>query len=84
MKCVNLNNETVNIPGVRLSYNKNLEQDKNFCKQIVKIENILKMWRMRQSTLEGRIKVFKSLAVSKVIHLLLITKLHNNTIDLFA
>ena len=28
------------------------------------------------------ITVFKSLAVSKVIHLLLITKLHNNTIDL--
>ena len=84
MKCVTLNNETVNIPDVRLSYNKNLEQDKNFYEQIVKIENILKIWCMRQSTLEGRIKVFKSLAVSKVIHLLLITKLHNNTIDLFA
>ena len=60
----------------------NLEQDKNFCEHIVKIENILKLWRMRQLTLEGRIKVFKSLAVSKVIHLLLITKLHNNIVDL--
>ena len=37
---------------------------------------------MRQLTLEGRITAFKSLAVSKVIHLLLITKLHNNTIDI--
>ena len=37
---------------------------------------------MRQLTLEGRITVFKSLAASKVMHLLLITKLHNNTIDL--
>ena len=37
---------------------------------------------MRQLTLEGRITVFKSLALSKVIHLLLITKLHINTIDL--
>ena len=82
MKCVNLNNETVKILGVHFSYNKNLEQDKNFCEHIVKIENILKLWRMRQLTLEGRITVFKSLAVSKVIHLLLITKLHNNTIDL--
>ena len=66
-------------------YNKNLEQDKNFCEHIVKIEsilNILKLWHMRQLTLEGRITVFKSLAISKVIHLLLITKLHNNTIDL--
>ena len=47
MKCVNLNNETVNILGVRLSYNKNLEQNKNFCEYVVKIENILKLWRMR-------------------------------------
>ena len=37
---------------------------------------------MRQLTLEGRTKVFKFLAVSKVIHLLLITKLHNNITDL--
>ena len=37
---------------------------------------------MRQLTLEARIKVFKSLAVFKVIHLSLITTLHNNTIDL--
>ena len=37
---------------------------------------------MRQLTLEGRIKFFKSLAVSKGMHLLLITKLYNNTIDL--
>ena len=59
MICVNLNNETAKIPGVRLSYNKNLEQDKRFCEHIVKIKNILKLWRMRQSTLEGRIKVFK-------------------------
>ena len=82
MKCVNLNNETVTILGVHFSYHKNIEQDKNFCEHIVKIENILKLWRMRQLTLEGRITVFKSLAVSKVIHLLLIAKLHNNTIDL--
>ena len=37
---------------------------------------------MRQLTLEERIMVFKSLAISKVIHLLLIIKLRNNTIDL--
>ena len=37
---------------------------------------------MRQLTLQGRIMVFKSLVVSKVLHLLLNTKLHNNTIDL--
>ena len=79
MKCVNLNNETVKILGVHFSYNKNLEQGKPIGEHIVKIENILKLLRMRQLTLEGRITVFKSLAVSKVVQLLLITKLHNNT-----
>ena len=47
MNYVNLNNKTVNILGVRLSYNKNLEQDKNLCEHTVKIENILKLWCMR-------------------------------------
>ena len=57
MKSVNLNNETVKILVVHFSYNKNLEQDKNFCEHIVKIEIILKLWRTRQLTLEGSIKV---------------------------
>ena len=46
-------------------------------------QNRKHLWRMRRLTLEVRITVFKSLAISKVIHLLLITKRHNNTIDLF-
>ena len=37
---------------------------------------------MRQLTLEGTTTIVKSLAVSKVMHLLIITKLHNNTIHL--
>ena len=66
MKCVNLNNETVKILGVHFSRNKNLEQDKNFSEHIVKIESIF----MRQLTLEERITVFKSLAISKAIRLI--------------
>ena len=81
MKCVNLHNEIVKILGVHFSYNNSLEQDKNFCEYIVKIEDILRSWRMRQLTLEVRITVFKS--VSKVIHPLLIAKININTIDFF-
>ena len=67
---------------IHFLYNKNVEQDKNFFEHVVNIENILKLWGMRQLTLEGRITVFKPLAASKLIHLLLITKLHINAIDL--
>ena len=38
MKCVNLN-KTVKILGDHFSYNKNLEEDRNFCEHIVKIES---------------------------------------------
>ena len=43
MKCVKLNNETVKILGVHFSYNENLEQNKNFFENIIKMENILKL-----------------------------------------
>ena len=72
IKYVNLNNETVKILGLNFSYNKNIEQDKTFSEHILNIESILKLWHMRQLTLEGRITAFKSSAISKVIHLLLI------------
>ena len=81
MKCVILNNETVKILGVHFSYNKHLEEDKKFSEQFLKIESILKL-DMRQLTLEGRITVFKSLAISKVLNLLSVTELHNNIIAL--
>ena len=42
MKCINLKSETVKILGVHFLYNKNLEQDKNFYKHLLKIESILK------------------------------------------
>ena len=56
MKCVNLNNETVKILDVHFSYNKSLEQDKDFCEYILKAENILKLWRMRQLTFEEELR----------------------------
>ena len=61
---------------------KNLQQGKSFCKNIVKIQSISKLWDMRQLTLEERITVSKSLAVYKAINILLITKLRNDTIYL--
>ena len=52
IKCVNLKRNNVKILGVYFLYNINLEQDKIFSEHIVKIENISKLWRMRQLTLD--------------------------------
>ena len=36
------------------------------------MENVLRVWRMRDLTIEWRIVIFKSLAISKIVHLALI------------
>ena len=46
MKNVNLTEETIKILGVHLSYNKKLQDDRNFCDSIKNIVNVLKLWRM--------------------------------------
>ena len=61
-----------------------LEQEKNFLNHIVKIQNILKLWKLRNLTIEGRIVVFKSLAVSKLIHLALVTEIPTTSINLLT
>ena len=50
-------------------------------KYIAKIENVLKLWRARNLSFEGKITVFKSLAVSKIIHLALVKKIRPSIID---
>ena len=64
MDCIDLTEEVIKILGIYFSYNKKLEQGKHFLNHIVKIENILKLWKLRNLTIQGRIIVFKSLAIS--------------------
>ena len=72
MRCVNLHEGTIEILGSYYSYNKQLENDEDFIKYIAKIQNVLKLWRARNLLFEGKIKVFKSLAISKITHLALV------------
>ena len=72
MDCIDLTKDLIKILGVYFSYNKKLEPEKNLLNHIVKIQNILKLWKLRNLTIEGRIIVFKSLAISKLIHLTLV------------
>ena len=67
MKCTDLRLNTVKILVIHLSYNKKSENDKNFLKQITIIEKVLKLWRMRNLTLEGKVAVFKELEISKIV-----------------
>ena len=82
MKCVNLNNDVIKILGICYSYDKKLENEKNFLNHIIKLQNVLNMWRMRNVSLLGEISFFKTLAFSKIIHLTLVTSVPSSTIDL--
>ena len=84
MDCISLTEDVIKILDIYFSYNKKLEQEKNFLNHIVKIQNILKLWKLRNLTIEGRIVVFKSLAISKLIHLALVTEIPTTTIDLLT
>ena len=61
------------ILGIHFSCNKKTENEENIIKLIKKIENVLKIWRTRNLTVQGKIAISKTLAISKVIHLALVT-----------
>ena len=83
MECIDLT-DLIKILGIGFSYSKKLEQEKNFLNHITKIQNILKLWELINLIIEERIVVFKSLAISKLIHLLLFTELSTSTINLLT
>ena len=84
MDCISLTEDVIKILDIYFSYNKKLEQEENFLNLIVKIQNILRSRKLRNLTIEGRIVVFKSLAISKLIHLALVTEIPTTTIDLLT
>ena len=63
MQTVDLTKDAVKILDIYFSYNINLMNQKNYCQTITSIHGILKLWRMRNLSIEGKIVVFKTLAI---------------------
>ena len=82
--CIDLTDDVIKILGIFFSSIKKLEQEKHFLSHIVKIQNVLRFWKLRNLTIEERILVFKSLAISKLIHLTLVTEIPTSTINLLT
>ena len=53
----------------------------NFQSHIVKPENILRLWHMRNLTIEGKVLLINSLVISKIVHLSLITTVRHAIIN---
>ena len=84
MECIDLMDDIIQILNIYFSSNKKLEQEKSFLNHIVKIQNILKLWKPRNLTIEGGIVVFKLLAISKLIYPALVTEIPTSTIRLLT
>ena len=80
MECVNLKNNTIKILRIHFPYNRRLENDENYRRYIIKIEKLLKLWRMRQLTIESKILIFKTLTMSKIVHLASVKDITSSTI----
>ena len=81
IKCIDLITETIRILGVHFSYSQKLKTKKNFVKSITNMQNVLNLWRIRNITLEGKILIFKTLALSKIAYLTLITSFSKQLIE---
>ena len=81
MQSVDLTRDAIKILGVYFSYNINLVNQKNYCQAISNIHGILKLWRMRNLSIEGKLVVFKTLAISKLVYLALLTVIPDHITD---
>ena len=81
MKCIDLSIDTIKVLGIHFSYNKKLELEKNFLRVVSKMQKPLRLWHFRNLTLEGRITIFKTLALSKLVYLALIITVPKRTIN---
>ena len=79
IKCFDLLAETITIFGVHFSYNQKLQTQKHFVKSITNMQNILNLWR--NFTQEGKVKIFKTLALSETVYLTLITSFSKQLIE---
>ena len=69
MRCIDLVSNIVKILGIYYSYNEKLEIQENFKRHIIKIERILRIWRMRDLSIADKITIFKTFAISKIVQI---------------
>ena len=79
MKCLDLTKECIEVLIVHISYNRKLQDNKNFC-DTVKHIYVIKLWCMRHLSLEGKI-IFKSLAISKIVYLAFLTLIPSSVLE---
>ena len=66
---IDLNKDAIKIIRINFSYNKAIQNELSFRTTISYIQAVLKLCRIQRLSVEGKIIVFKSLAISKIVYL---------------
>ena len=80
LKSINLTTNTIKILGVHFSYNSTLKVQNNFLDTVKSIQPALRFWDRRILSLGGKIIIFKTLAISKIVYLAFLTVIPNSLI----
>ena len=79
-KNVILTDDSICVLGIHFSYNYNLFLERNFLDVIKNLETVLKIWKSRRLSLLGKIVIFKTLAISKIIFVSYLTTVPSDVI----
>ena len=67
IRFIDLNIDTLKILGTHFSNNEKLKEEKKLYKIVANMQRVLKIWKMTKLTLERKILIFKTIAISKVV-----------------
>ena len=81
LSSVDLTTESIKILGCHHSYYKQLVENRNFLDVISDIQNILSLWSMRGLSLLGKIHIFNTLGVSKILYVSSMTQVPKNLVN---
>ena len=73
LKSINSTTDTIKILGVHFSYNSTLKVQNNFLDTVKSIQQVLLSWNGRMLSLDGKIIIFETLSISKIVYLAFLT-----------
>ena len=81
LKSINLTTCTIKILCVHFSYNGTLRENNNFLDTVESLQQVLRFLNSRMLSLERTIIIFKTLAISKIVHFAFLTVIPNSFIE---
>ena len=81
IRFIDLNIDTLKILGTHFSNNEKLKEEKKLYKIVANMQRVLKIWKMTKLTLERKILIFKTIAISKVVFQAFVTPVPKHIVN---